>query len=105
MCVSVQETEAMRGKGIKKFRSSPNCICQTQPPPLICQLLTKHDRPDPVLFGTWAQPLHWCSMGAKCFSSELDPHWDPWACEKHNRITQGWEQSEREQSIMSEGCE
>lgn len=36
MCVSVEETEAMRGKGIKNFGNNPNCICQTQPPPLIC---------------------------------------------------------------------
>lgn len=57
--VSVRETEAVRGKGMKYFSSDPNRVCQTQPPLLICQLLTENKRPDPVLLCTWAHPLHW----------------------------------------------
>lgn len=91
MCVSVLETEFVRGKGIKNFQSDPNCVCQT---PLICQLPMKNNSPDPELSCTGARPLRCCLRDAKCFSAELDPHWDLWVCEKHNGIPQGWEQSE-----------
>lgn len=85
MCVSVQETEAVRGKGIKNVRSNPICVCQTQ-------LMRQLQAPTLTLL---------LCLGSKCFMSGLDPRWDHWNWERG--IPQGWS-NQSTSSVVSGGC-